>query len=91
MIGPLAPTRETAAVTPDLLHDPVEDTVEFQRVVPAAMEKALSLLDADPMTPPRGTVGYAPMFWLKLTDVLRDDYGIDWQTPMQMNPRVCID
>ena len=72
--------------TGHLKHDPVEWSVDYERVVDDVNKKIDSLLKGHP----RG-MGFCFAYWHAKALVLRDDYGITWRSPSQMNPHVLFD
>ena len=63
-----------------IAHDPVEALPNFQEVIGDAMAKVDSILKNNKNRP-----DYYQMYYRKLTDVLRDDYGIDWKSPDKLS------
>lgn len=78
-------------MTPLIQRDPVEQTDEFKRAALEAGPRAHRRMEADPSMPQRGAVGYAPLYWRALQRILREEFGVNWRTPSEMNPGVCID
>lgn len=69
-----------------LKHDPVEWTAEYESNIDEANRKIETQLDDIP----RG-MGFCFAYWHAKQQVLKDDYGIEWKTPSQMNPGVIFD
>jgi hypothetical protein len=61
-------------------HDPIENTREFQEVIGDAIKKVDSLLKNS-----KGRPDYYQMYYRKLTEVLKDDYNIDWKSPEKLS------
>lgn len=59
-----------------IAHDPIENTREFQEVIGDAIKKVDGLLKNSKDRP-----DYYQIYYRKLTDVLKEDYGIDWKSP----------
>ena len=59
-----------------IAHDPIENTREFQEVIGDAIKKVDSILKNSKDRP-----DYYQIYYRKLTDVLKEDYGIDWKSP----------
>lgn len=67
-------------------HDPLEDDPSFAVVLQAASERAEQEL-ADH---PRG-IGFCHVFWEKKQEILREQYGLEWKTPAELNPHMTFD
>lgn len=61
-------------------HDPIESTREFQDVISEAIKKVDSILKNSKDRP-----DYYQIYYRKLTDVLKEDYGIDWKSPDKLS------
>jgi len=61
-------------------HDPIENTREFQDVIVEATKKVESILKNSKDRP-----DYYQMYYRKLSDVLKEDYGIDWKSPDKLS------
>lgn len=59
-----------------IAHDPIENTREFQEVIGDAIKKVDSILKNSKDRP-----DYYQIYYRKLTDILKEDYGIDWKSP----------
>ena len=69
-----------------LKHDPLEDHPRLRRVFAKAEREAeLELPDV-----PR-SLGFCHVFWETKKRILREKYGINWRTPVEMNPGVLFD
>ncbi len=69
-----------------LKSDPVEYTRRWEDIYYEVERK----LDERFANAPRGR-GFCHQLWNAKRDLLRDEYGIDWRSPSQMNPRVRFD
>lgn len=69
----------------DLRYDEVEDTLRFMEVN-AEVEAKIKRQDGG-----RRFMGYCHLFWMKKKSILKEEYGIDWRTPSEMNPYVMFD
>lgn len=69
-----------------LMEDPVEYTRRWEEIY-YDVEDRLKLRFADE----RRRMGFCFMYWSAKQDLLKEEYGIDWHTPSQMNPRVMFD
>ena len=38
-----------------------------------------------------GYLGYCHSYWAEKKRILKEDYGIDWKTPGELNPEVLFD
>lgn len=69
-----------------LKHDPVEWTAEYEACVDEAEAKAYAELKDFP----KG-MGFCHAFWLAKARILKEDYGIVWNSLGGMNPGVMFD
>lgn len=69
-----------------LRQDPVEFTYKWEDIY-YEVEKRLDERFANA---PR-QMGFCFMFWNAKRELLKNEYGIDWKSPSQMNPRVMFD
>lgn len=69
-----------------LRQDPVEFTYEWEDIY-YEVEKRLDERFANA---PR-QMGFCFMYWNVKRELLKEEYGIDWKSPAQMNPRVMFD
>ena len=69
-----------------LKSDPVEWSARWEEIIDEADKKVYELL-ADC---PRG-MGFCHAFWHTRTEVLLNDYDLEWCSPSAMNPRVMFD
>lgn len=69
-----------------LRKDPVEYTWKWERIY-YDMEKRLDERFANA---PR-QMGFCFLYWSAKMDLLREEYGIEWHSPAQMNPNVIFD
>lgn len=68
-----------------LKFDPVERTPEWEEVIYEVEKKCDKSLRLVPRR-----MGFCFGYWMKKRDVL-SEYGIEWQSPRSMNPRVIFD
>jgi hypothetical protein len=71
-----------------LRHDPVEDDPRFDeafKTIDSEVEKALL------NHPLKGHMGFIHIVWETKQQLLKYNYGIEWQTPAEMNPQVIFD
>ena len=69
-----------------LKSDPIEWTARWEEVIDAADEKVYRLLSDCP----RG-MGFCHAFWHTRSEVLLNDYHLEWHSPSVLNPRVMFD
>lgn len=69
-----------------LFHDPLEDLPELADVFTAAETEIEAALEGRA----RG-LGFCNTHWRVRKQILRDNYGIDWLSPRDMNPSVRFD
>lgn len=69
-----------------LKRDPIEWSAAYEAVIDNAEKKVYDELQDFP----RG-MGFCHAYWHSLETVLLRDYGIKWQSPAAMNPRVRFD
>lgn len=69
-----------------LKADPVEYTMEWEKIYYEVEKK----LDERFANAPRH-MGFCFRYWSAKQELLKDEYGIDWRSPAQMNPRVMFD
>ena len=69
-----------------MLNDPVELTPEYLAIrdeLEAEIEKRLEGI-------PRG-LGFCHLYWGVKKSILKEKYGIDWQSPAERNPMILFD
>jgi len=69
-------------------YDPVEDEPEFQAVIDGVRAEANRRLELHPW---RNGRGYCHPRWKTIKLILREEHGIHWRTPVEMNPHICYD
>lgn len=72
--------------TNELKHDPQEDDPKLKRIINTAEKEA----DAELHSQYSG-MGYCHLLWGRQKEILKEKYGIDWRTPVEMNPSVMFD
>ena len=70
-------------------RDPVEETAAYRAVVADVERSVDETLFEFGMSSDR--IGYCHAFWPLKQAFLRDDHGIDWKTPSEMNPTILFD
>ena len=63
-------------------YDPVEDTPEYQAIKDELEAKILERMGGEM------TRGNAYMYPGLKKEILKKDYGIDWKSPQELNPRI---
>jgi len=69
-------------------YDPVEDRPEFQAIIDDVRAEADRRLELHPWRKGRG---YCHPRWKTIKLILREEHGIHWRTPIEMNPHICYD
>ena len=67
-----------------ILNDPVENTDEFLLIrfdVEAKVDEAIRMSKNNSMP-------FCQLYWTEKQRILNDEFGIQWQTPAQMNPNI---
>jgi hypothetical protein len=63
-------------------YDPIEDSPEY-RAIEKELEKKLEAI----FRGERRGRGFCHKYWKKKQEILRVDFGIEWRSPAQLNPR----
>ena len=66
-------------------RDSVEETKEYQQIE-EALEKELSELMKN-----ISGLGSCHFYWANKKRILKEKYGIDWQSPAELNSHICFD
>lgn len=69
-----------------LKRDPLEWSADYEKIIDEANKKIYSLLEGCP----RG-MGFCLAYWSTKMQVLKTDYGIEWKSPVLLNPGVIFD
>ena len=69
-----------------LRRDPIEWSADYEKIIDEANQKIYSLLEDHP----RG-MGFCFAYWSTKKHILKEYYGIDWNSPSVMNPGVIFD
>jgi hypothetical protein len=67
------------------LYDPIRDDPAYARAIEEAGRRAKEEID------PSSHMGSCHLFWRRKKEILKEEYGITWYSPSQMNPRVFYD
>ena len=95
-------TERPESRRPVILHDPVEDTPEYMAIKDEVEAKADLYIKQLKETRWREaktdferslirSASYAHVYWAEKKRILREDYGIEWKTPGEMNPQIRFD
>ncbi|MBO5788651.1 MAG: hypothetical protein J6R42_01760 [Clostridia bacterium] len=63
-----------------LIHDPIEDTPEFQAIKDELEQKIIAKIGKN------SGMGYCHLYWATKREILKKDYGIEWNSPAVLNP-----
>lgn len=69
-----------------LAHDPIEEDPEIARII----QKVDRMVRRRHILRPKG-MGYCHQYWAEKKRILRQEYGIDWRSPAEMNPGTMFD
>lgn len=69
-----------------LKRDPIEWSADYERIIDEANQKIYSFLEDQP----RG-MGFCFAYWHTKKRILKECYGMDWNSPATMNPGVMFD
>jgi hypothetical protein len=68
-----------------LNKDPVELSDEYKLIETELEAKIVARIGE------RSGMGYCHLYWKAKREILKKDYGIDWQSPRDLNPGVLFD
>ena len=68
-----------------LKHDPIEDTKEYKAILLELEEKIIAEIGEN------FGMGYCFEYWHTKERILKEDYGIEWESPNVLNPTVHFD
>jgi hypothetical protein len=68
-----------------LLHDPIEDEERVSMLLKEAQAKADAEIDSKLRT------GRCHGIWSRVKKIMKEEHGIDWYSPREMNPGVRFD
>jgi len=82
--------RETGSIgrPPWMLRDPIEDDEHVRDLLSDAAQKAKAEVDARHR---RHRLGHSHFVWSRMKEIMKEEHGIVWHTPEEMNPLVRID
>jgi hypothetical protein len=78
--------RELEDPLANLKHDPIEDDPAMKPVLDAADRETVERLAGW-----KTQMGLGRVHASMKKQILREKYGVEWRTPMEMNPRVVFD
>lgn len=82
---------ETRTITRHgLKYDAIEDDPKYKEVINKAEEEAEKNI-SNLSWPKKGQMGYCHVFWREKKRILKEKYGIDWKSPVDLNPYVKFD
>jgi hypothetical protein len=67
--------------------DPAEDDPQLATVLLRATLEA----DAELASEDRNLMGFCNLFWHSKQRILRERYGVEWRTPIELNPQIMFD
>jgi hypothetical protein len=70
------------------LHDAVELTSEYKSVIKAVENQVDDELKDFPL---RRCMGFGHIYCERIAQILREEHGIIWRSPAEMNPWNCYD
>lgn len=82
----VAQNQRKGASERKLLHDPIEDDEAIKVLVELAGAKADSEIPSEPWS-----LGRCHAVWARMKKILKDEHGITWYSPQEMNPFVRFD
>lgn len=68
-----------------LLHDPIEDEERVSTLLKEAMARADTEIDT------MVGMGRCHLIWSRMKKIMKEEHGIDWYSPREMNPSVRFD
>jgi hypothetical protein len=71
----------------DYRVDPSEDDPSFATV----LLRATLEVDAELTGEDRAVMGFCHQFWHTKRRILSERYGVDWRTPVELNPQILFD
>ncbi|ANJ66220.1 hypothetical protein A9404_01480 [Halothiobacillus diazotrophicus] len=72
----------------DLRADPIDDDPRYAAIIAEAEQAAEAELSSIGIS---FGMGYCYPFWSAKKQILKERFGIDWQTPEELNPDVLFD
>jgi hypothetical protein len=68
-----------------LKQDPIQLTDEYKLIEPELEAKIVARIGE------KSHMGYCHLYWKAKQEILKEDYGIDWQSPSELNPGIMFD
>lgn len=72
----------------EAIRDPWDDDPRYQEILAAASVLAEAELENHPM---KGGLGFCHVIWEKKKEILRQSYGLEWQSPAERLPGAIFD
>jgi len=70
---------------PESKMDPIEQTPEYKAIEEELDQKIRSHIGEG------AYLGYCHIYWLEKKLILKYDYGMEWKSPPELNPRMFFD
>lgn len=80
-------TFEVSSTKPKLAHDPIEDDPATKELIDAAGEEAIAELGIKDFS----QMGTCHLIWHAQKRILKEQHGIQWRSPAEMNQDVIFD
>ena len=80
--------RHLQEICDSFKRDPIDEDPKFKDLLERVDKTVDERLVNHPM---RDGFGFCRVFWGTKKQVLKDEYNIDWRTPIEMNPNVIFD
>ena len=71
-----------------IAHDPIDNDPRYKSVFEGIDAEVDEILKDHPM---RGRMGFCHIIWDTEKEILKQKYGIPWETPAEMNPHILFD
>ena len=69
----------------EIRQDPIEDSPQYKEIEKALEEKISQRFGEERL------MGSCHGYWKAKKEILREDYGIDWHSPTELNPEITFD
>ncbi len=70
------------------MHDPIEETPEYQKIE-KELEKLIEQRLGDRYH--QRPFGFCHIYWDVKKEILKEEFGIDWKSPDELNPNIIFD
>lgn len=81
----IACAKECAQSDTGLLSDPIENDINVKNLVKAAQVRAEAEIGSTVY------IGRCHKVWTRMKEILKNEHGINWYSPKEMNPNVKFD